>query len=128
MSVPVKFRDQLAGGLVLTRGLDGCLWIYSLEEWQKIADQVANMPVTQKNARSFARFILSGAMDMKTDRAGRINLPKYLVDYAGIKSKVIVAGMYNRLELWSEAKWNEFKQGMEANSEEVAETLSEIGF
>lgn len=128
VSVPVKFRDELAVGCILTRGLDGCLWVYSTEEWAKIAENIAGMPVTQKNARSFARFILSGAMDMKIDKAGRINLPKYLADYAEIKSKVVITGMHNRLEIWSAEKWQSFKEEMESNSEEVAENLAEIGF
>ena len=128
VSVPVKFRADLANGCVLTRGLDGCLWLYSIDEWQKLADSVSALPITSKNARSFGRFILSGAMDLKIDRAGRINLPKYLADYAGIKSKVTLNGMYNRVEIWAENKWNDFKKGMEENSEEVAENLSELGF
>lgn len=128
LSVPVKFRAGLASGCVLTRGLDGCLWVYSTDEWQVIADEVSKMPITQKNARSFSRFILSGAMDLVIDKAGRINLPKYLNDYAGIKSKVVITGMHNRLEIWAEEKWNEFKKEMEKNSDEVAENLAEIGF
>ncbi len=128
MSVPAKFRDELAKGLILTRGLDGCLWLYTEAEWEKIAEQVSQLPITQKNARSFGRFILSGAMDLKLDKVGRVNVPKYLADYAGIKGKVVVTGMHNRLEIWAEEKWNEFKTDMENNSEEVAEQLSEIGF
>ncbi len=128
LSVPVKFRGALASGCVLTRGLDGCLWLYTNEEWQKIAEEVARMPITQKNARSFSRFILSGAMDLGIDKAGRINLPKYLNDYAGIKSKVVITGMHNRLEIWSQEKWISFKEEMEKNSDEVAENLAEIGF
>ena len=128
VSVPVKFRDDLAKGSVLTRGLDRCLWLYSQSEWERIAEGVSKLPVTSKNARSFARFVLSGAMDLKLDKAGRVNIPKYLADYAGIKGRVVVAGMYNRLELWAEENWNAFKKEMEDNSDEVAENLSEIGF
>lgn len=128
LSVPAKFRDELAKGCILTRGLDGCLWLYGLEEWEKISEEVAKLPITSKNARSFSRFILSGAMDLKADKIGRIIIPKYLSDYAQIKSKVIVTGMSNRLELWAEEKWNSFKMEMENNSEEVAENLSELGF
>ncbi len=128
VSVPVKFRAELASGCIVTRGLDGCLWLYPDSEWQKIASNIAELPLTQKDARSFSRFILSGAMEVKIDKNGRINLPKYLADYAGIKSKVVVAGMYNRLELWSEQAWQDFRAKMEENSEEVAENLANIGF
>ncbi|HOX40837.1 MAG TPA: division/cell wall cluster transcriptional repressor MraZ [bacterium] len=126
LSVPVKFRDQFAQGCVLTRGLDGCLWLYPASEWEKIAAKVAHLPITQRNARSFSRFILSGAMDVKVDKAGRINLPKYLSDYAEIDEKVVVAGMYDRVEIWSGDKWQSFKEEMEKNSEDVAEGLANL--
>lgn len=126
LSVPVKFRHDLSVGCVLTRGLDGCLWLYPVSEWEKIAGSVAELPITQKNARSFARFILSGAMDLKLDKAGRVNVPKYLEEYAGIKGKVVVAGMYDHLEIWAEESWKKFKTEMENNSEEVAENLNRI--
>ncbi len=128
LSVPAKFRASLSEGCIVTRGLDHCLWLYPTNEWQKIAESLANLPITQKNARSFSRLMLSGAMDLKLDKLGRINLPNYLKEYAGVKNKVIVAGMYNRLEIWPEDKWGEFKKEMEDNSEEIAEQLSEIGF
>jgi len=127
VSVPAKFREELAKGLVLTRGLDGCLWVYPIEKWAGIVESVAKLPVTQKNARSFSRFILSGAMDIKLDRAGRVLIPKYLAEYAGLKNKVVVIGMNDRLELWSEQSWNDFRTTMEENSDEVAETLAEVG-
>jgi MraZ protein len=127
LSVPVKFRADLAAGCVLTRGLDGCLWLYSTSEWSKIAESVSALPITQKNARSFSRFILSGAMDLKLDKIGRINIPKYLSDYASLKGKVIITGMHNRLEIWSEESWSKFKIEMEENSDEVAENLEQIG-
>jgi len=128
MSVPVKFRGALSAGCILTRGLDGCLWLYTAEKWTELADKIAALPITQKNARSFSRFIMSGAVDCMIDRAGRVNIPKYLSEYAGMKSKVVVTGMYDHIELWSEKSWAEFKKSMEENSEEVAENLSEIGF
>ena len=128
LSLPVKFRGKLASGCVVTRGLDHCLWVYPMEEWDKLAEELSKLPITSKNARSFARLMLAGAMDLNIDNAGRINLPKYLSDYAGIKSKVVVTGMYNRLEIWPEDGWKEFKKGMEDNSDEIAEKIEELGF
>lgn len=128
ISLPKKFRASFAEGLVVTRGLDHCLWVYSLEEWQKMAEKIASLPVTQKNARSFSRLMLAGAMDLDLDRAGRINLPDYLKSYANINKKVVVCGMYNRLEIWPKENWEDFKNKMEDESEDVAENLSEIGF
>ena len=127
ISVPVKFRSALAEGCIVTRGLDHCLWIYPLSEWQKIASDIANLPITQKNSRSFARLMLSGAMDMEMDRSGRINLPGYLKDYAAIKKKAVICGVYNRLEIWPEETWNTFKKEMEENSDEIAEKIEELG-
>lgn len=126
--VPVKFRGKLSEGCVITRGLDKCLWLYPADEWEGIAAKIAELPITSKNARSFSRLMLAGAIDLKLDKAGRANLPKYLVDYAGIKSKVVVTGMYNRLEIWPEESWTDFKRDMEDNSEEVAEKIEELGF
>lgn len=128
MSVPAKFRASLNEGCVVTRGLDRCLWLYPVKEWEKMALELSKLPVTQQDARSFARLMLAGAMDLKIDKVGRINLPGYLKEYAGISSKIVVTGMYNRLEIWPEEKWQEFKTKMEENSNQIAENLSEIGF
>lgn len=128
LSVPVKFRSKLSDGCVVTRGLDHCLWLYPIPEWEKMAEELSKLPITQKDARSFARLMLAGAMDLRLDKAGRINLPSYLKNYSEIKSKVVITGMYNRLEIWPEDKWIEFKNKMEEDSEQIAENLSEIGF
>jgi MraZ protein len=127
LSIPNKFRNELIAGCVVTRGLDHCLWVYSMDEWQKIAKQISELPITQKDARSFARLMLAGAVDVVPDRVGRINIPAYLKEYAGIKSKAVVTGMYNRLEIWPEDNWTEFKKVMEADSEKIAENLADIG-
>lgn len=128
LSIPVKFRASLIDGCVITRGLDHCLWVYSMAEWEKLASKIAELPLTQKNARSFSRLMLSGAIDSKLDKTGRVILPAYLKEYAGVKAKVIVAGVYNRIEIWPEENWKNFKKEMEDNSEEIAENLLEIGF
>jgi MraZ protein len=126
VSLPSKFRGKLSDGCVVTRGLDKCLWIYPATEWEKIAEKVARLPITQKNARSFARFILSGANEAIIDKVGRINIPQSLKDYAGIEEKVIVTGAFDHIEIWSDEIWKQFKKEMEEKSEEVAETLSQL--
>jgi MraZ protein len=128
LSVPIKFRADLASGCVVTRGLDHCLWVYPISEWQEIAKKIADLPITQKDARSFSRLMLAGASNLVLDKAGRLNLPNYLKEYAGLKSKVIVAGMYNRLEIWPDDAWGQFKKEMEENSDKIAENLTEVGF
>ncbi|MEK7096403.1 MAG: division/cell wall cluster transcriptional repressor MraZ [Patescibacteria group bacterium] len=128
ISVPVKFRAELASGCVVTRGLDHCLWVYPFTDWEVMAEKIAQLSITSKDARSFSRLMLSGAVDLHLDKAGRINLPGYLKEYAGIKNKVVVAGVYNRIEIWPEDGWDQFKKNMEDNSDAIAENLSEIGF
>ncbi|MCX6812011.1 MAG: division/cell wall cluster transcriptional repressor MraZ [Candidatus Berkelbacteria bacterium] len=127
-SIPAKFRGGLASGCVVTRGLDKCLWIYPAGEWQNLAEKIADLPITQKNARSFSRLMLAGASDSNLDRIGRINLPSYLRSYADLKKDVVIVGIYNRIEIWPADVWEKFKGEMEENGEEIAENLSEIGF
>jgi MraZ protein len=128
VSLPVKFRARLASGCVVTRGIDKCLWVYPADEWEKLAEKISQLPITQKDSRNFSRLILAGAADLTIDKLGRVNLPNYLKDYAGISKKVTVTGMYNKIEIWPEENWNKFKKEMEDNSETIAENLSEIGF
>ena len=128
LSIPAKFRSKLAGGCIVTRGLDKCLWIYPLLEWEKLAEKISTLPITQKNARSFSRLMFAGATDASPDKSGRVIIPKYLLDYASIKNKVAVNGIYDRIEIWSSENWDSFKKEMEENSDEVAENLTEIGF
>jgi len=93
-----------------------------------LAEKIADLPITQKNARSFSRLMLAGASDLELDRIGRINLPSYLRDYAKIKKDVAIVGVYNRVEIWPADVWSNFKKEMEESGDEVAESLSEIGF
>lgn len=123
LAVPIKFRAVLAQGAVITKGLGGCLFLYTKSEWDKVAEKINNMPVSQSNARAFSRFMLGGAMDMLPDKQGRINLPKYLMAYAGIKNNVIVVGLLNRLEIWDSKAWQEYKVKTEKDVEAMAEQL-----
>lgn len=127
LAVPAKFRNQLKGGAVVTRGLDNCLFLYSKEEWKKIAEKLANLPISQSKARAFSRLMLAGAMEVDFDSQGRITLPEYLRSFASLDKATIVAGLYDRLEIWSEEKWESFKNGAENESAEIAEALGELG-
>ncbi len=127
VAVPNKFRNKLSEGIVVTRGLDNCLFLYSKEEWQKIAEKLSNLPISQKDARAFARLMLAGAMDVEVDKQGRINLPAYLREYANLSGKAVVAGLYNRLEIWNPVAWKEYKSNTEKESGEIAEKLGELG-
>ena len=127
LGIPVKFRSELLKGAVVTRGIESCLFIYPKSEWKKWADKLAAMPISKSKNRAFTRLMLAGAMDVSLDKQGRINLPDYLRKYAGVKKRVVVAGLYNRLEIWDEKKWNEYKKKSEASSSDIAETLGELG-
>lgn len=127
VSVPVKFRAELKDGAVVTRGLDSCLFLYTKEEWEKVAARVAGLPLSQSNSRAFSRLMLAGAMDAEPDKQGRVSVPEYLREYAKIKKNVVIAGVGNRLELWDKSEWDAYKQSAERASVEVAEQLGEMG-
>lgn len=127
LAVPAKFRAKLASGAVVTRGLDKCLFLYAREEWEKIAEKLANLPLSKSNARAFARLMLAGAMEVDIDKQGRINLPKYLTGYAKLSKDAVVAGLYSRLEIWNPKDWSDYKEKAEEGSAEIVEELGELG-
>ncbi|MFA6474806.1 MAG: division/cell wall cluster transcriptional repressor MraZ [Patescibacteria group bacterium] len=127
LALPVKFREDFAHGAVITRGIDRCLFVYSADEWKKLADKLATLPLAQANNRAFARLMLAGAMDCSLDKQGRVVVPEYLRQYAGINKAVVVAGLYNRLEVWDEATWKTYKAATEKESTSIAEALSQLG-
>lgn len=127
LAIPVKFREELKGGAVVTKGLDGCLFLYTITEWKLLADKLSHLPISQSNTRAFARLMLAGAMDVSLDKQGRIVIPDYLRKYVNLNKKVVINGLYNRLEIWDEDAWEEYKKRTEADSGEIAEQLGEIG-
>jgi len=127
LAIPVKFRDKLKGGAVVTRGLDRCLFLYTHEQWEKIARKLADLPISQSKARAFSRLMLAGAMDVDLDNQGRVNLPEYLREFAALNKKTVIAGLFDRLEIWEEEAWDKYKQGTEKDSGEIAEALGELG-
>ena len=126
LSIPVKYRASLSRGAVVTRGLDSSLFLYTGAEWKILAEKLAALPISRANTRAFSRLMLAGAMDVEMDKQGRIILPDYLRGFAGIKKKVVVAGLYNRLEIWDETKWTSYKKQTEKGSKEIAEALDQL--
>lgn len=126
MALPAKFRSDLEKGAVVTRGIDQCLFVYPLKEWTNLATRIAQLPLSQAQARAFSRLMLAGAMDVEIDRQGRIMIPEYLRGYASLSKRVIVAGLYNRLEIWNEDVWKEYKARTECESQEISEKLGLI--
>ena len=127
LAIPAKFRNVLGKKAVITRGLDNCLFLYSAKEWEKLAKKLSQLPLTQADARGFARVMLAGAMEVNIDRLGRILVPDYLKKYAGLKKEAIVAGLYSRIEIWDSKKWSVYKQDKEKNVEDIAERLNDLG-
>jgi len=127
LAIPVKFRDVLKAGAIITRGLDKSLFIFSLTEWDTLAKKLIALPLAQGNSRAFARLMLAGAADVKLDQQGRILVPDYLREYAGIGKQAVVAGLYNRIEVWNAETWQEYKTKTESASDEIAEKLGELG-
>ncbi|MBI3626824.1 division/cell wall cluster transcriptional repressor MraZ [Candidatus Uhrbacteria bacterium] len=127
LAIPVKFRNSFPEGAVVTKGLDECLFVYPRSEWEKLAEKLARLPISQSNTRAFSRLMLAGAMDLEIDKQGRVILPEYLRQYGGLVRKVIITGLYNRLEIWDEEKWKVYKSGTEKSSGQIAEGLKELG-
>lgn len=127
LAVPTKFRDDLAQGAVVTRGLDTSLFLLPLEEWGKLAEKLAGLPLGQANSRAFARLMLAGAMDVRLDGQGRFTVPEYLRDYAVLKKDVVIVGVHNRLEVWDEEEWRRYVAQTEEDAESIAEKLGEMG-
>jgi len=125
--LPARFRRELGKKAVITTGLDKCLFVYSLKEWEKVAEALANLPTGQSDTRNFVRFVLSGAFEADTDQLGRILIPDNLKNYAELKDKVVIAGVYKRLEIWDEKNWKEYKAQIEKKTDVLAEKLGEIG-
>lgn len=127
LAIPIKFRHDLAKGAVVTRGLDSCLFLYTKSEWNKLAEKLAALPISQANSRAFSRLMLAGAMDVEVDKQGRVILPEYLRQFAKLKKEVVVAGLYSRLELWDSEAWQTYKGQTEKESGDIAEKMGELG-
>ncbi len=126
LTIPAKFRAGLAEGVLVTRGLDGCLFVLPPAAREALSEKVANFPLSQASARLFSRMIYSGT-ECKLDKQGRILIPPTLRDHANIESEVVVIGVNSRLEIWSKERWQEMTTRMEEESGSIAEQLTSLG-
>ena len=124
--VPAKFRDALGEEFVITRGLDQCLFGYSMEEWETIEDKLKTLPLTKKDARAFTRFFFSGATECEVDKQGRINIPAPLLKYAKLEKECVILGVSNRIEIWSKHQWEDYFMSSEDSFADIAENM--VGF
>ena len=124
MIVPSKFREQLDNEFVITKGFDGCLYGYTMEECANIEEKFKTIPLTSKDARKFLRFFFSGAATCEVDKQGRILIPPTLREYAGLDKEVVTAGVFSRIEIWSKERWQENNYD---DMDEIAEHMAELG-
>ena len=121
--IPSKFREEIGNSFVVTRGLDGCLFVYSLVEWEKIVAKLKRLPFTKKDARTFMRFFLASATVCEFDKQGRINLVNSLIEYANLKKECVVIGVNDRLEIWALDKYNNLMEDNLEQLDEISEHL-----
>jgi MraZ protein len=126
--MPAKFRNDLGTTFILTRGLDGCLFGYPEKEWAILEEKLKQLPLAKKEARAFTRFFYSAATECELDKQGRINIPHTLREYANLDKVCHVIGVSDRIEIWSETKWNDFSSEAEESFDEIAENMIDFGF
>ncbi len=127
LAIPAKMRKELGDGAVLTRGLNNCLALYPMTQWQKTTEALSHLPKGQGDARGFQRLQFSGAVEVEFDQLGRILVPDYLKQYAALKQRVVIVGVNDRLEIWDEERWGIYKAEVEKNADMIAEKLGEMG-
>jgi len=127
LALPAKFRKELGKKVVITHGLDNCLFVYPMKEWVKVAEKLAGLPMGQADTRGFGRFMLAGAVETDVDSIGRILVPDFLKEFADLKTQVAVVGVSTRVELWNEKVWQGYKTRIQKGADALAEKLGEIG-
>lgn len=127
LSLPAKFRKEVGRKVVITRGLDACLFMFPLKAWEQIAQKIGQLPIGGADTRGFSRFLLAGAVEAEVDGAGRILIPDYLKEFAGLRSHVVLAGVSDRIEIWNEKTWEEYKRRIERGADQMAQTLGDLG-
>ncbi|MBQ4068470.1 MAG: division/cell wall cluster transcriptional repressor MraZ [Lachnospiraceae bacterium] len=123
--IPAKFRDKLGETFVVTKGLDGCLFVFALDEWKNFEEKLRTLPIANKDARKFTRFFLAGAADLEVDKQGRALLPSNLREFAELKKDVVLVGVSSRVEIWSKERWEDSTAF--DDMDEIAEHMAELG-
>ena len=123
--IPSKFREELGDEFVVTKGLDGCLFVYENSEWKALEDKLRALPLTNKDARAFARYMLAGAAEVSLDKQGRILLPQVLRNFAGLDKDVVLIGVASRVEIWNKEKWENIS--FDDDMDEIVEKMADLG-
>ncbi len=127
VSVPKAFRNELTPGSIITKGLDGCLFIFTGESWNKLVEKLQSLPLTSKPARDFLRLLTYNATPLDTDKLGRTHLSETLIQLAGIKKDVVFAGALTRVEIWDKSTYHAYVDGLSSSESELESSLSELG-
>ena len=127
LAIPTRMRKDLGGVVVVTRGLDQCLFLYPHAEWEGMAKKLSQLPLGQADTRNFVRLMLAGAAEEEIDSLGRILIPDYLKTYAGLESRAVIVGVYNRIEIWAPDRWASVRAKTEEDADRLAERLGELG-
>jgi len=127
LSLPSKFRKEVGKKVVVTRGLDACLFMFPIGTWKTITEKLQTLPMGQADTRGIARFILAGAVETEVDTAGRILIPDFLKEFADLRSRVVLAGVSDRVEIWNDKTWEEYKRRIEKGADQMAQTLGDLG-
>lgn len=125
--MPSKLREDIGDKFIITKGLDGCLFGFSLNEWEQFEDKLKSLPLTNKNARDFVRFFLSGAVSIEIDKQGRFLVASNLREYASMEKEVVIIGVGTRIEFWSKENWNKYNNSDSITAENLAENMTMLG-
>ena len=124
--VPSKLREGLGEKFIISKGLDGCLYAYPIDEWQKFEEKLKNLPLTNRDARAFVRFFVAGATEVETDKQGRGLIPANLREYAGIEKEIVTIGALNKIEIWSKEKWESYNES-DIDFDSIADKMGDLG-
>lgn len=124
--MPAKLRETLGGSFIISKGLDGCLFVYDKDEWHKLELKLNALPMTNKNARTFSRFFFSGAAEVECDKQGRVLLPVSLRTFAGLEKNAVIVGVGSRAEIWDAARWQEYNAVNAEDADTVAAQLADM--
>ncbi|MBR6505047.1 MAG: division/cell wall cluster transcriptional repressor MraZ [Clostridia bacterium] len=125
--MPAKLRDDIGEKFIITKGLDGCLFAYSLDEWTNFESKLKTLPLTNKNARDFVRFFLSGAVECEIDKQGRFLIPNNLRTYATLEKEINIIGVGTRIEIWNREKWEKYSSEENISADDIAENMTMLG-